>query len=204
MTLNEVQLNGVMYVARKDVFNIAQGLVGQVVEAVVRSEQKGTYLNHYLDFISPSTGSVATPPPPQQAPPPQYVQEAQLAQQPPQAPPVPVAQVLVQQELFDLNVSIHRQVAAKVSAQICTNPVDFWASVDAVFHYFQTGQKPTALPSLHDFISTNVAAATEQQYQPPKNQWTVTDPSPQANQFIPAGAVQTSETYQHTDDDIPF
>src|SRR5215467_10740096 len=73
--LYEVWIDGQgPFVARKDVYNIAQMLMGFRVEAVTRSEQKGQFLNHYLDFVTqmgsgqqPSTPGGYMPNPAQQA-----------------------------------------------------------------------------------------------------------------------------------------
>lgn len=231
-TLNEVNIDGQVYVARKDVCNVAAGMLGQRVEAITRTEQKGDYTNHYLDFVQVAGGGTAPGQAeyareqaagalaPEQAAYQQteaynaalVAQEAALraAQQaaravtpPPQPPPPPPQQPLGESPLdFEArkNESIHRQVAAKVSAQISNTPQDFWANVYDLFLYFQSGHRP----QLTGGVQPQVVAA--QVVEEPRQNAAAYKPFDSGtNQFVPAAAYAAPDAPPpHGDDDIPF
>jgi len=152
--LYEVWIDGQgPFVARKDVFGIAQQLMGARVVAITRDEMKNGFQNHYLDFVALVQGQPAD----QTAA--QAVQAAQAAQQPPAQQTVPVTQTAPQTPVQTAeqvlsqpspeeerkNLSIHRQTAAKVAAVLSPgNEIDFWQNVTALVRFFQTGVKPMA------------------------------------------------------------
>src|SRR5215471_18445557 len=77
-TLHEVWLDGRgPFVARRDVYTLALGLLNQSVTAQVRSEQKGDFTNHYLDHVTANWNGMQQPQQPNyqqampQPPPPQ-------------------------------------------------------------------------------------------------------------------------------------
>jgi hypothetical protein len=60
MTLFEVTINGRKWVARKPVFDVAEGLVSQMADVTTRVEQNGNYTNYYLDEIKPVAAAKAS------------------------------------------------------------------------------------------------------------------------------------------------
>ena len=129
--LYEVWIDGQgPFVARKDVYNIAQQMQGAVVDAVTRDEERNGYLNHYLDFVSLAGQT-------QMQPPPNPVVQAQQAQP-----------VMSAQEVMEIpsaveertTLSIHRQTASKVAALISPgDPIGFWQNCQALVRWYQSG-----------------------------------------------------------------
>lgn len=125
-------VNGTELVARADVANLVRGMLNQPLRVTVRSEQKGQWLNHYLDHAEPAqngsqglTGAVS---------------QAQAAQAVAsgQAEWHEVPHVV----LSEKDKQIHRQVAAKVAAKLSTTSNEFWTNVTDLAFYFDTGQIP--------------------------------------------------------------
>lgn len=112
--------------------NKAQALYeqGTVVDMVVSIVQNGKYTNYYLEKIQPSQNQAKA----DQVQ--QSLEKARATQE------VTFEQFSAGER--EKQVSIHRQVAAKVAGAISTEVADFWANVDAIFHYFQTGKNPWA------------------------------------------------------------
>jgi hypothetical protein len=199
-TLYDVFIDGQgPFVARRDVFNQAKSLEGFRVNAVTRSEQKGNFLNHYLDFVGPADGShMPQQPAPQQQP-------AQPHQPTQPGPQQTAAQIMREGETAQeeaerrKTLSIHRQTATKVAAVISAgSPIDFWANVEAIVHYYATGQTP-------------VGVTPQQQPQQPRQNADAYRQFQEQNQFVPAGAYQQDPgpqegQYASTADDesLPF
>jgi hypothetical protein len=125
--------DGTTWVAKADVFNIAQTMVGQQVEIVGRVEQKGNFTNYYADLVQLAGAPQAT-----------HMQAMQAVQQAQQSA---VAAGRVQQALpgsypTEKDHSITRQTAGKVAAQISSTPQEFWQNVQDLARYFDTGQVP--------------------------------------------------------------
>lgn len=134
-TLYDVRLSdGETYTtSRRDVAEQAHALTGQSVVATIKIEQNGVYTNRYLNAVQ-GTGFGAPAP----------------GQFPPAAAPAASA-IPVNTGSSDNDEKIYRQVAAKVSANLSTTESEFWGNVDALVHYFKTGEKPIASGS---FAST--------------------------------------------------
>lgn len=162
---------------KADVGNIALGLKGQVVDLKVEIEQKGDYTNYNLIRIRPAAGPAVA----------EAAQTAQAAQ--PQAVSYEQYKSLDKEKEDRKQESIHRQVAAKVAA-VLTTPEDgaagFWVNLEAILHFFQTGEIPggTSVTS-HTASNTLSTGANSSGF------GLQTD-------FVP------SDTYNHQDDDIPF
>lgn len=151
---------------KNDLGNQAMALKGQLADLKVEISQNGDFTNYNLIQIRPAAGpAVAT-----------AAAEAQAAQ-----PALPVSYEQYKsndQEKEDRkNLSIHRQVAAKVAAQLSSDMTEFWANVNALVTYFGTGLNPL----------TTEATVTSHG-----------DPGPSE----PSWEQQTTENSQ--DDDIPF
>jgi hypothetical protein len=131
--LYEVWIDGQgPFVARKDVFNIAQMMENTIVDAITRDEEKNGYLNHYLDFVS-SAGQTQMQPQPNPA-----AQEQQ-------AQPQTAQEVLSQPSEAELRkeMSIHRQTASKVAALVSPgDPIGFWMNCQALMRWYQSGVVP--------------------------------------------------------------
>lgn len=208
--LYEVWIDGQgPFVARKDVFNQAQGLLGQRAEAVTRSEQKGEWLNHYLDFVGPADGSfMPQQNPAQQA---QYAQ-TQTQQQPgPASQPTTAAQVMQQPNPVEerTRLSIERQKATDIAATIANltgnvSPLIYWENVQTLVRFYATGEAPTTFAELPAAEPRQNAEA----YRPYQREDFPGGSSVQQqtqNQFVPPGAYSEPEgPPPHTDDDIPF
>jgi len=127
--------SGVVWVARKDVANIARQLIGHPVTMIARTQHKGEYVNRYLDAVELNGGSQPVGPPPIAT---QAVQTAMAAQQ--TLPTQPT-----QPGLSEKDRQIHRQTAAKVAAVLQApgdGMLDFWANARALANYFDTGFVP--------------------------------------------------------------
>ena len=126
---------GRTWVAKQDVFNIAQGMIGHPVEIVGREEQKGQYLNRYADLVQlAGAGGGAM----------QSVLQAQ--QSATAAGRVQQPQVQVPGFPTDKDRCINRQTAGKVAAAISTTADEFWANIQDIANYFDTGQIPMRNP----------------------------------------------------------
>jgi hypothetical protein len=206
-TLYEVWIDGQgPFVARKDVYTLAQGLIGVQVEAVTRTEQKGNFLNHYLDFIQAAQGQgyAAAQTAVYQA---QAAQQQPVMPQPqtimpqPMTPQAMTAEAVMSAADEHRELSIHRQTAAKVAAAVYaanaasgvpSSALDFWSNIEALVRFFQSGVKPTAAQPPRQ----NAAA-----YQP------FSENQASQNQFVPAGYTDPGPDPNRpaqTDDDIPF
>jgi len=192
--LYEVWIDGQgPFVARKDVFNIAQMMENTIVDAITRDEEKNGYLNHYLDFVSQAGQTQITQGQ-------QFVQPTNTSSggQPPQTAQEALSTPSAEEERKTL--SIHRQTAAKVAAVISPgDPIGFWQNCQALVRWFQSGVVPGA-----DHFTGNAAnsggsqqtsqhqnAAAYRQYrEEPGNQYVPSDPG--------------SELPPPEDSDIPF
>lgn len=152
-----VDINNTEMVARSDVANLVRGYMNQPLKVTVRSEQKGQWLNHYLDHAEPVANGAAVAQQAQQ----QYALQpntiggmGQPALNQGSPPPQPVQQPVQQQPQLSQgqlphqmdqakDQAIHRQVAAKVAAKISTTSQEFWANVLDLAYYFDTGQTPS-------------------------------------------------------------
>lgn len=120
--------------ARQDIVPLATSLIGQQVEVIVREEQKGNFLNRYLDFVAPANGNGA----------PTHAYVAQQTYAPQTASPQAPAPNQPVSENERQNM-ITRQTAAKVSAVISKTPSEFWQNCEDLSRYFQTGYTPNAV-----------------------------------------------------------
>jgi len=184
--LYEVWIDGQgPFVARKDVFNQAQALVNAQVEAITRTEQKGQYTNYYLDFVE-QRGVAGN--------------SQQSYQQGGQTQAMTAAEQVNTRTAAEerTNISIHRQVAAKVAAKISTNAQDFWVNIEDLFIYFQTGKHPYArhavTPDPIPHENRQNADAYRQYREEPDNQ------------YVPQSAYQDpgSQLPPPDDSDLPF
>jgi hypothetical protein len=147
---NFIDIQGRELTARQDVANIARGMLNQPLHVVTREEQKGNFLNVYLDFVGPAQGQQPVQNGGQQA-----ITQAQAAQLQAQGPyyvqqpvqqqpqPIPPPTAPPQQVLSEKDRQIHRQVAAKVAAKISTTSNEFWRNAVDLAMYFDTGMLPT-------------------------------------------------------------
>lgn len=136
---------GTAWVVKNDVYNLAQGWIGQPVDMVVRVEQNGNFTNRYADLVQPAQAGA-------QVPATNAVQQAFQAAQAAQRVQATMPQTPNTPKIQDVNVfptrkdsSIHRQTAAKVAAEISTSPAEFWSNVIDLAKYFDTGVIPTSL-----------------------------------------------------------
>lgn len=137
-------VNGTELVARSDVANLTRGYLNQPVKVTVRSEQKGQYMNHYLDHVAPSGQQQYVQEMQQPAyVPAQQAQQAQTRPIPPPTPPPPPQQQLPHELDAAKDAAIHRQTAAKVAAALSTTANEFWRNVVDLAFYFDTGQVPS-------------------------------------------------------------
>jgi hypothetical protein len=177
-TLYEIFDNqGGKWVVRQDVYNHALPLIGQLVTAVCRVEQNGQYTNFFIDSVDPAGGG-PTYVPAQQA----QTAQAQYAPTPQQTQQIPVQPMMAQTER-ERQQSIHRQTAGKVAAGISSTADEFWSNVQAIFHWFETGQIPQT-------VATQQTAESMQR--PNAAAYHQNDPGPQPGQ------------YDGMADDIPF
>lgn len=160
--------------------NKASALAGQIVdiEGTIEQKEDSNFVNYYLNKIQASNGGVA---------------EAAAKAAGAAAGATEVTYEQFAQGQRDQNaatekaqkqkeLSIHRQVATKVSAVLVSandTPGDFWANVEDLVAFYQTGMVPTA------YASGTPMTVTSHSNELPK-------PNPQNDQFL------------HTDDDIPF
>jgi len=163
--LYEVWIDGQgPFVARKDVFNIAQMMENTQVDAITRDEERNGYLNHYLDFVS-SAGQTT-------------MQQPNPAVQAQQAQPQTAQEALSEPTAAEerKNLSIHRQTATKVAAQISKTQQEFWFNVEELLRFYQSGVKPFQnRPVTPDPIpreNHQNAAAYRQYRDEPDNQYT--------------------------------
>lgn len=124
--------DGTTWVTRQDVFNVAQGMVGQMVEIVGRVEQKGNFTNHYADIVQLAGQTLAQPVQAQN--PALQAQQAAVAQ----------GRVVHQPKWqpTENDRTIYRQTAGKVAAELSTTADEFWANVVEIARYFETGATP--------------------------------------------------------------
>lgn len=105
---------------------------GTIVDLKVSVVQNGKYTNYYLEDIQASANQAGAQAPVQQA-----IEQAKQAQE-----------VTFEQFAGQANVertSIHRQVATKVAASLMSEndgQADFWANVDALAKFYETGVVP--------------------------------------------------------------
>lgn len=163
---------------KQPVANESNRLIGQEVEMMVREEQNGTFLNRFVDDIRAigmnGGTTMAEQPRGGYAP----VERAMGAQQPsPSAlPPIQNAGPT------DKDLTIWRQTAAKVSAQMSSTPQEFWTNIQPLVDYFETGTIPTQFSG---------------EYQ--------REPVQQEQSFIPTDYEDPGpETRNFVDSDIPF
>ena len=143
----EVQLMGNPHRARKDVWDIAMTLRGQSVFADTRTEQRGEWTNYFVDSIVPATQSVPVPMPVEQTTGYPLVGTAQPITAPTSGgtmnvhvTPQPTGYVV-----SDKDRIIWRQTATKVAADLrdpSDSDVTFWANVDMLIHFYETGLYP--------------------------------------------------------------
>ena len=162
---------GQAWVAKKDVWQFASGLIGQPVQMMTRTEQNGSFTNYYADAVMPLG---VAPPGGYQHPAdnPQGVTQREAValnagwdpyQQPlnQAAPPgVPVGAAVRPQDSpvaapppwlpNEKDLSIYRQTASKVAAWLATNDNNpefsrqftFWSVLPEIMHYYKTGNRP--------------------------------------------------------------
>jgi hypothetical protein len=112
---------------------------GQLADMKVTVEQKGQYTNYLLDKIQVSKNSVSTP-------------VGQAAVQAQQAQELSFEKFAETEKLrlahadavqAQREMSIHRQVAAKVAATLQPGTAnEFWSNVEELVTFFQTGETP--------------------------------------------------------------
>lgn len=106
------------------IYNMANQNVGGKALINGTIKQKDGYTNYYIDSLTileaPQTTVQATP------------------------EPVDFKTFAAHHDASEAkrDVSIHRQVATKVAAQISEDAVEFWGNVGEIFTYFQTGEVP--------------------------------------------------------------
>ena len=134
----EVQLMGNPHRARKDVWDIAMTLRGQSVFADVRSEQRGEWTNYFVDSIVPATQSVPVNPVRRQDHLPESTAGTTVV--PNMQMPQPTGYVVSEKDRI-----IWRQTATKVAADLYQSgesEQDFWANVDMLIRFYESGQYP--------------------------------------------------------------
>lgn len=125
--------DGITWTAKKNVFDEAIQQLNRPLQIVFEEKPwqtaSGSGMNYYFNGIIGGQGA------------PQAVQAPVVTQT---APAVTGGQPTGSTSSFEVekNKSIHRQVAAKVSAQISKSPGEFWSNVGDLFVYFQTGMPP--------------------------------------------------------------
>lgn len=138
---------GTEMVARADVANIARGFINVPALVTVRTEQKGRWINHYLDHIRAADGAQ----PAIQAQQAQQTYQQQAGPEPsttagpavyPTTQTTGTSATEWHQELTEKDKQIHRQVAAKVAAGISSTSNEFWRNCADLAHYFDTGRFP--------------------------------------------------------------
>lgn len=135
-TIYEVNANATNYQARKDVFDQAAALVGQPVLMEVRTEQKGTFTNHYVDSIAangPAPVPVTTSAPVYTAPSTTSTAASFTVTGGASLPAPP-----------NRDLTIWRQTATKVAAHLSKTPSEFWKNVNDLILFYETGQEPDA------------------------------------------------------------
>jgi len=137
---NFIDDRGITLTARADVANFVKGALNRPLRVTVRDEQKGDFLNHYLDHAELVTNGTSSPV--------EAAQQAQAAQT--QQQPQPAAQTQPQPQVpagpdmpLPKDRAIHRQTAAKVAAQLSTTTFEFWTNVQDLSRYFDTGLIPS-------------------------------------------------------------
>lgn len=166
----------------------AKGLEGLYADLKIAIEQKGDFTNYYLNDIQPAKNM---PQQAAQAPSP-VVQAAQRAEEAAQKGPVvsyDQYKDLEQGKEERKNESIHRQVAAKVSATLSSDMSEFWSNVSVLLNFFRTGFMPgmpqaeTSSVTSHTGLPSHTGTDPGDYVSPPPNDWDAPPP---------------------TDDDIPF
>lgn len=134
--------NGTKWQCKQPVYNQATQLMGHTVTINGSVKQNGDYTNYYINEIMGA---------PQMQPPPTQMQPSMVdyistnvvaANGAPLVPPVVVESWTPHISEIQKNESIHRQVAAKVAANLTTDTQQFWGIVGELFNYFQTGTNP--------------------------------------------------------------
>jgi len=146
-TLHEIETSAGTYRIRADMVPTVTQLIGAQVEMVTRVEQKGDFTNYIADHVSISERQ---PNATAQIMGAQQAQAQRGQQQPQQSQQVMPRQVTPQEK----EISIHRQVAAKVAAKISTSPDEFWNNINDLFTYFQSGQVPSQ--AVQDYAGNDI------------------------------------------------
>jgi hypothetical protein len=125
--------------------NRALALQGYQALLQVKIWKSGDFTNYDLTAIRPSASTpagLAAPTNPQAVPVLEAANQAMQAQG--KAPEVSYTDYkdLAAGQEERKNISIHRQVAAKVAAWLNTEDEEFWMNVNDLFTYFQTGVYP--------------------------------------------------------------
>lgn len=197
--------SGQVFVAKKDVWDFAQRHVGQQVQMLTRVEQKGKFTNYYCDAVIPMNGvqqqQFAHP-----LDNPQGVTQGEavsmnagwnpntqpmMPTQTPQTytpPGMPLqgngtwangtSTNIVAPGPTDHDLSIYRQVAAKVAASHSRgDDLKFWTIIPELMVWFKTGSRP---------------------------HWVTEQEEPQKSEAARAYALAGEAPPPPTDDDIPF
>lgn len=167
--------------SRRELANEANRLINTNVTVQGRQEQKGNFMNYYLEDLRSKNGAAPVmQPQPTPSPPP-----------PPSPGPPPVQQQAPLPQHWTPNekdFNIMRQTAAKVSANLSTTPAEFWSNVDDLVVYFTTAEKPERFNRFVPPAITQPLEGTGNQFIPPSYE---DDPGP-------------LDQPGYTDDDIPF
>lgn len=124
---------------KADLYNLARQLDGQLADWKGAIEQRDNFTNRTLLNIRahPTDGTTATPPS-------QGRQAAEQAQQAQQAKQIDYDQFKAAQSEQELRKqeSIHRQTAGKVAAAVSRDAQEFWANIQDIKVYFDSGVVP--------------------------------------------------------------
>lgn len=127
--------SGTWTTSLKKVAQEAFELKGQIVQINTKTDTQGMYENNWLQGVMPADGDFidfdtpATPEARQHIPQQQQQQRAQLPEPPPEKD-------------YQAHPVLLRRDAAKVSAQISDTANEFWANLDDLVSYFESGGKP--------------------------------------------------------------
>lgn len=135
---------------KRDLAEQAFDLKGQKALLMVKEVPKGEYTNYYLQAVYPSPGLKSLQEASSQAlgssenfKAPSTMFEPPL---PSPAPPAATRDIpeagSTEAGSTEKDLTIWRQTAAKVSAQISNTADEFWANLDQLVRYFDTGSKP--------------------------------------------------------------
>lgn len=134
-TLYRVETDrGTFTTSRRDIAAAANSLLNKKCVFHVKSEQRGEFMNYYLEAVEAKESSFPQDMPKPRPPQPQPQPRAARPEEPVGTPAAPT----------DKDVFIFRQTAAKVAGQISRTPEEFWENVDAITAYFIDGTKPSA------------------------------------------------------------